>query len=112
MSEIRRFENLHILLWLLKDSAWLMQWRWMGVGMIVPTVWVALQIAIWAYRKGDIEFWVQLAVCMWITANSYWMCCEFFDFESMRHLAAIPFALGFLCVSIYYIKRGQGKAEA
>ncbi len=33
----RKIENLHIVFWLIKDMAWAMLWKPLGVFMIVPT---------------------------------------------------------------------------
>ena len=41
---IRKFENFHILLWLLKDMSWLILWRALGIFMIIPTFGFAIYI--------------------------------------------------------------------
>ena len=102
---IRHIENLHIPLWLLKDTCWLLQWKILGVIMIVPTLGVAIAIALMNLRDKEDSFWINLAICFWITANAYWMCCEFFLHEELRYYAAYPFALGFVCVGWFYLKR-------
>lgn len=43
-ERIRKIENAHILLWLLKDICWVMDLKWMGTIMIIPTLVVALWI--------------------------------------------------------------------
>lgn len=43
---IRKFENVHILLWLLKDLCWVMDYKTAGVVMIVPTVGIAVCITV------------------------------------------------------------------
>lgn len=109
MNDTRRWENMHIPLWLLKDTCWMMEWRWLGVCMIVPTVLMAIYILF--KSKGHVEFWVNLAICFWIAANSYWMCSEFFGFVEYKDFAGIPFVLGMISVSIYYIKYSRIKKE-
>jgi hypothetical protein len=42
MHKIRFIENFHIVLWLIKDSCWLVQFKIGGVIMIVPTIGMAL----------------------------------------------------------------------
>jgi uncharacterized membrane protein YoaK (UPF0700 family) len=96
------YENVHILIWLIKDACWLMQWKWAGAAMIVPTLGVAIALAVKSYSNHD--FSINLAICFWIIANAYWMCCEFFWPEVVRDYAAIPFVLGLFCVAIYYAK--------
>ncbi|MBK9272722.1 MAG: hypothetical protein IPM48_14130 [Saprospiraceae bacterium] len=64
ISTTRKFEHIHILLWLLKDTAWLMNWKGFGLFMILPTVMVAILIAVKDYNNRSSEFWIQLSVCM------------------------------------------------
>ena len=85
----------------------MMEWRYLGVTMIIPTVLMALYI-LFKSRDGS-EYWVNLAICFWIAANSYWMCSEFFGFVEYKHVAVIPFVLGMISVTIFYIKKGTEK---
>lgn len=103
MIKIRRFENLHILLWLLKDLSWLMLWRELGIFMIFPTLLVAFFIT-WKMREVREELLHNLAVIFWISANSFWMLCEFFDYEELRIYAAIPFGIGLVLIATSYLK--------
>ena len=102
---LRHIENLHIPLWLTKDTCWLMQWKTFGVVMIVPTLGVAILIALMNWKEKDDEFWINMAICLWITANAFWMCMEFFSHEEFKFYSGIPFALGFVCVGVFYGKR-------
>jgi hypothetical protein len=51
-----------------------------------------------------------LAITIWITANSYWMLSEFLGFDTKhlygeytyKHLAIIPFSIGLLILAFYY----------
>jgi len=103
MQRIRHFENLHIPLWLLKDTCWMLEWKALGVFMIIPTMLVAILITV-KTRLED-EFFINLAICFWITANAYWMCCEFFGYIEWKNLAGIPFIAGMASVSWFYYKR-------
>lgn len=103
MNEIRKFENFHIILWLLKDTSWLMNWQALGISMILPTVSLAIFMT-WRFRKTMSELYHNLAVVCWICANSFWMLTEFFGAENLQIFAAIPFALGFICLFTYYAK--------
>ena len=107
---IRHIENIHIPLWLLKDTCWLLQWKLLGVMMIVPTLGVAIAIAVKGFRED--EFWINLAICFWITANAFWMCCEFFNHEEYKFYAGFPFALGFVSVGWFYLKRLLSKRSS
>ncbi len=100
---MRRFENIHIPLWLLKDTCWMMQWKMLGMIMIVPTIGVALYIAIrsWGFR----QFWLNAAITFWIGANAFWMCAEFYDHEDWKYYAGIPFGIGFICTALFYTSK-------
>ena len=108
LPETRYWENMHIPLWLLKDTCWMMEWRLLGVLMIIPTVLMALYILF--KSKGYNEFYINLAICFWIAANSYWMCSEFFGFVEYKDFAGIPFVLGMIAVSVYYLKQAKKKS--
>ncbi|RZL12459.1 MAG: hypothetical protein EOO62_10940 [Hymenobacter sp.] len=103
-------ENMHILFWLVKDISWCMDWKILGMLMIVPTLGVALVIA-WRTRSLKSELAHNLAIIFWISANSYWMLSEFFGFDTVRigtitdgkHLAIIPFGIGLAILLYYYL---------
>ena len=102
MFDLRKWENIHIPLWLLKDTCWVMEWRYLGAIMILPTVLVAIYILIKSI--GSVEFLINLAIVFWISANSFWMAAEFFGFGDYKGFAVIPFSLGLLSVSVYYVR--------
>src|SRR6187431_807553 len=97
-----KFDNMHVLLWLIKDTCWMLEWRVLGTAMILPTVAVAVFLA--ARSRLERLFWINLAICFWISANSYWMLCEFADHVEIKNYAGFPFALGFICVAIFYLR--------
>jgi hypothetical protein len=106
----RKMENLHIVFWLFKDVAWCMVWRPLGILMIIPTLAIAVIIA-YRTRQYMSELCHNLAIVVWIMANSYWMISEFLHFDSnvlfgdytYKHLALIPFFTGILILAFYYI---------
>ncbi|MDZ7613637.1 MAG: hypothetical protein U5K51_08055 [Flavobacteriaceae bacterium] len=106
----RKMENLHIVFWLFKDLAWCMIWKPVGIAMIFPTLIISIVIA-WRTRHMMSELCHNLAISIWITANSYWMISEFFLFDenivtgaiTYKHLAVIPFILGLICLAYYYL---------
>lgn len=106
----RKMENLHIVFWLLKDVAWCMVWRPLGILMIIPTLFISILIA-WRTRQYMSELCHNLAITIWISANSYWMISEFVGFDThvlwagftMKHLALIPFSIGLLILLFYYL---------
>jgi len=103
----RQVENIHIPLWLLKDLCWMMEWKTLGIIMIVPTIFVAA-LLVWRARHEE-EFWVNLAILAWISANAFWMCCEFFDYLQYKDIAAVGFVAGAVFISVYYYRRFKNK---
>lgn len=101
LPSIRVNENLHIVLWLLKDLAWLMEYRIAGLAMVPPTILMAFFIA-WQCRKDRREFIHALAVILWIFANSTWMIGDFFFDEQGHALAQAFFLSGLLLLAGYY----------
>ena len=101
-KKIREYENLHIALWLLKDTCWVMTWRIPGMLMIIPTLLVAIHIA-WKSKDHLDDLFHNIAVCLWIAANATWMTGEFFYEDTLRSYAAVFFALGLIVVAIYYL---------
>lgn len=98
----RILENAHILLWLLKDVAWVSDMKSFGVIMIVPTLCTAIFIT-WINRHNFAELTHNLAVCCWISANSVWMVGEFFFNDTTRPLAKLFFLMGLSIIALYYI---------
>jgi len=102
---LRHFENLHIPLWLLKDTCWMMEWKVLGMIMIVPTVSVALYLT--HKSRAARDFYINLAVSFWILANAYWMSCEFFSHVELKFYAGIPFLLGMLCALLFFVSKKE-----
>lgn len=103
LQKIRGIENSHIILWLIKDTFWVLDYKIPGMIMIVPTVAVALYLC-YISRHDAKEFFHSLAVCFWIAANGSWMIGEFYFNDSLRPLAFSFFILGLLSISFYYIR--------
>ena len=106
----RKMENLHIVFWLFKDISWCMLWKPLGIAMIFPTLIIAIVIT-FRTRQYMSEVCHNLAMVVWITANSYWMVSEFLHFDTyplvgeytFKHLAIVPFIIGILVLAYYYI---------
>ncbi len=102
IDRVKRQENLHILFWLVKDSCWMLEIKWLGAFMVLPTISIALWI-IYITRKLP-DLYINIAIFFWISANSYWMIVEFFFNSQHKFLAGIPFSLGFVFVGVYYFR--------
>lgn len=69
--------------------------------MILPTISVAIHIT-WLHRKSMSELFHNLAVVLWISANSVWMIGEFFFNDTLRPIATVFFIIGLILVAAYY----------
>ncbi len=99
----RLIENAHIFLWLLKDTCWVLVWKPGGIFMIFPTLSVAFYI-LWRSRHSRPEFFHNLAICLWICANSVWMVSEFLGVDKIyKKYAVMIFATGIALLLVYYI---------
>lgn len=102
-SSLRAKENLHIVFWLLKDFAWISDYKILGLAMAVPTVLLSLLIT-WLSRSDRSELAHNLAISCWISANAIWMLGEFYFDDSKRHWA-LPFFIAGLCIlALHYMR--------
>ncbi|MBF6659345.1 hypothetical protein HUE46_04300 [Flavobacterium columnare] len=109
-KKLRFIENLHIVFWLIKDMCWCLEFKTLGITMAVPTICISIYFIF--KNKADIsELYHNMAVFLWIIANTWWMSSEFFKFDENtlilglkgRSLAAFPFGSGILLLLIFYI---------
>jgi hypothetical protein len=108
--EYRRMENFHIIFWILKDISWCIIFKPLGIAMIFPTLIIAIIIA-YRTRHFISEACHNIAIVLWIMANSYWMISEFFGFDTkvvygittFKHLSLIPFIAGAFVLAWYYL---------
>lgn len=78
--------------------------------MIFPTLIISIIIA-WRTRHMMAELTHNLAITLWILANSYWMTTEFIGIDSsivygsvtFKHMAIVPFLMGVGCLAYYYL---------
>lgn len=109
-SGVRKFENLHIVFWLIKDSCWMLELKAAGTFMIIPAIYLAIDILI--RTKKHPEFWLNASILCWICANSYWMIMEFFFEDRYRLLAGIPFLLGLFFVALFYFRSADSQKDS
>jgi len=102
MNDTRRIENLHVALWLMKDVSWVSDWKILGLIMVIPTLFVALKIC-WDTRDRLPDLIHNIAVSLWICANTTWMVGEFFYDDTTRPLARLFFFAGMALLSGYYL---------
>ena len=102
LKDIRKYENLHIAFWLVKDACWCLLFKPLGMLMIIPTLYVAIDIA-WRTRHDPADLFHNIAIALWICANATWMTGEFYYNDHLRPIATVFFAAGLLVVAYYYI---------
>lgn len=102
IKDIRKYENLHVAFWLVKDACWCMLFKPLGMLMIIPTLYVAIDIT-WRSRHSKTDLFHNIAITLWILANTTWMTGEFFFYDTLRPFAMVFFAAGILVVAYYYI---------
>lgn len=83
----------------------MLELKLLGTLMILPTILVAGHL-VWKTR-GTADYFVNLAVLFWISANAWWMCCEFYGRMDLKNLAGVPFLMGMISVARFYF----GKKE-
>ncbi len=102
IKSIRKIENLHIALWLIKDTCWVMNFKILGLIMIFPTLSVAIYLT-YLFKNIKSELYHNLAICFWILANTTWMVGEFYFKDAFRPVAEIFFFIGLGIVAFYYL---------
>ena len=100
-KQVAHLENIHIPLWLFKDTLWMLKWITAGTLLIIPTVSVAIIIA-WRTRHHRSRFWVNMAVAFWISANSMWMLGEFYEFNFLPWSLSL-FLCGIVCATLFFV---------
>jgi hypothetical protein len=93
-------DALHIPIWLFKDLAWVLLWRPLGVAMVVPALAVAVYLCV-ATRRMREKFLLNCAILCWISANSFWMLGEFFEFPYQK-VAVTLFATGIVIMGLFF----------
>ena len=102
-EQVKRLENCHVALWLLKDTSWCQHWIYLGLIMAIPTLALSLKIA-WESRHEASDLIHNLAVCLWIMANIVWMIGEFFFDDGTRVFAQLFFYSGLTLIGFYYLR--------
>ena len=100
-KHFRFYEHLHIPFWLVKDTCWALEFKTLGVCMVVPTLALAIIISIKTIKNLP-EFLPNIAICLWITANSIWMCDEFFEL-GIKEVCYIPFIIGLMIIAYWLV---------
>jgi hypothetical protein len=110
LDKIRKYESMHIVFWLMKDTCWMLELKVLGAIMIAPTLFLAVYLILKTARTKDV--YINTAIFFWILANSFWMLMEFFNNNHYKNFAAIPFSIGFMFVGVFFIQNYKAKISA
>ena len=100
-ERLSRFDNMHILFWLVKDMSWCLMSKSIGTIMIAPTITIA-PIILYRSREHLTSFVHNLAVLFWISANSLWMLGEMYCSDCTKPYAIWLFSAGMGVLLLYY----------
>lgn len=103
-----KIENLYILLWLLKDLCWVVDWKLMGSIMIVLMVGVVIWL-IWKMRKNYVELMYNFVVVCWICVNVIWMLGEFYFYDGICLYVIGVFVVGLGLLVFFYFGKILGE---
>lgn len=102
-NKIKTLENGHIYLWLAKDLFWISDIKIGGLLMMTPTILLSIYLT-WLSKHIISELIHNVSITFWISANSIWMCSEFFNFEDIgKPIATCFFYIGLSILTMYYI---------
>lgn len=101
-AELRKMENRHIVLWLIKDVCWHLEWPGLAFAAYWPTLLLATYIT-YRSRQEPVERWFNAAVCCWLLANGAWMFSDLFGWKMLILPARVFFTAGLAILAFYYL---------
>lgn len=101
-SQTRLLENGHVAIWLMKDFCWCSGYKGLGVAMAIPTILLAAYLVFRA-RSCIRDVIHNLAVLLWLCANTTWMIGEFWFNDGTRPTAKIFFIVGLAVLMLFYL---------
>lgn len=108
---LEKIEGLHIFVWLIKDFCWCLNFKELGILMIVPTLLISL-LFIYKTKNNLSQLITNISITLWVTANSLWMLSEFFEmtqttifFLPIKYYFGALFVIGLLNIIVYHIYR-------
>lgn len=107
-ANLRKKENLHIVFWLIKDFAWISNYKLLGLSMAVPTIILSFWLT-WKFRSDRADLFHNIAVTFWIMANVIWMTGEFYFQDTKRYVALPFFFAGIAVIAWFYLTKWFGK---
>ncbi|MFN0203897.1 MAG: hypothetical protein ACKVTZ_20420 [Bacteroidia bacterium] len=98
-----KFDGFHLLLWLIKDTLWVMGFKNATLFMVFPTLTYTFYLLYKNYQDKDF-FILYLAILCWLLGNSAWIINDFWLQNQYDKVCYVFFFLG-IAVSIFHILR-------
>ncbi len=102
LSKLKKLENIHIVFWLFKDSFWMLNFQFLAIVMVIPTIIIAI-INVFISKK-TLDIYIHIAILCWILANCIWMFNEFYVMTFYKYYASLFFGLGLLFMLLYFFR--------
>jgi hypothetical protein len=99
----RQLDIIHVPLWILKDTFWMMEYKTLGLLMIIPTLSVAIILCFKSYKYIQ-RFLLNLTVLCWISANALWMVSDFYEWPT-QWISLILFGTGLITTAYFFYVR-------
>ncbi len=99
LKMIKLFEKLHIPLWIVKDTFWMLGLGWYSLAFALPTIILSI-VLVW-FKRGN-EKLMELMMGFWLTANTLWMCHEQFHTDTQT-MALAMFLCGLIVFPFYLL---------
>ena len=99
-----QIDTWHILLWLLKDTLWVMSFKYLAIAMIIPTVLYTLYILKLNYQQ-KFYFFNYLAILFWLLGNSFWILNDFLFNQKYVWVCYILFSIGIVILLLQLLTK-------
>lgn len=103
-SKAIKFDSIHLLLWLIKDTVWVMGFKHIAIFMIFPTVGYTCFLLYKNYSDQN-YFILYSAILCWLLGNSAWILNDFLFDNKYNKVSYLFFALGILITCYQIIKQ-------
>lgn len=99
-----KFDGIHLLLWLIKDTLWVMGFKYATLLMIIPTVSYTCYL-LYKNRENRSFFILYIAILFWLLGNSAWIVNDFFLQNKYNTVCYVFFILGILTTFFHILKK-------
>ena len=99
-----KFDSIHLLLWLVKDTLWVMGFKYATLFMILPTVGYTFYLLSKNYQDKN-YFILYLAILCWLLGNSAWILNDFLFENKYNVICYALFLLGIAIILFHILKQ-------